>query len=579
MNNKIVIHYHSSRHTSASLCFYLNEQPDNLFLSFTPAEFSKTPFNKVKANILTRKSADWSNHVTEEQGSIIKFTYNVIRSINRTLKHFKESREKTHDDYYYARLNTLNLETIDQIKYELPQISKDIVKTKIKEILKNIPMDIREIGLIEKKFNEKFQINYFTSPSNVKLHNLWMSIFDLLSYMEGKGVIRNLGNGRIIKKPISEETIPIADINNGYLFGLNYKSFLYVKNNYTFDETYFKGYSLHHNCVGYVNKILDRLGAGAFVSLKEISKYKKLTTGYSIPENIINYSRLVNNIIKELNQKAFAILSLRNITQTNILDFIKDNSYRYTSYLYVLKNKPDLYKDIDLNLKREIDKYNLFPSHVFMKDSMKILIKLINMSENKIVYWIKSKANSNIFIYYLFAEIHRTLNFISYSEEDYVFYNSNETVSFVISKIKSSYINKRFGRFSNKASLPLAQWVCQRLLQEDIKSKEDILGILSIIILKSQGVKFKEYDYKSKLNSARKQYVETLISDNSKINMCGLLDFTAGKIFFRDLENNLYENTNRSTRFLSILINLYKKILKFQGTLPLNMGPPPKVTP
>lgn len=305
---------------------------------------------------------------------------------------------------------------------------------------------------------------------------------------------------------------------------------------------------MHHNCVGYVNKILDRLGAGAFVSLKEISKFHGITTGYSIPDNIINYSRLVNNIIMQLNQRAFAILSRQNITQTNILDFIKDNSYLYTSYLYVLKNKPDLYKEIDLDLKREIDKYNLFPSHVFMKDSMKILIKLINMIENR--------HNLNIFIYYLFAEIHRTQNFISYSEEEYVSYNSNETVSFVINKIKSSYINKSFGLFSNKASLPLAQWVCQRLLQKDIKSEEDILGILSVIILKSQGVKFKTYDYKFKLNSANKLYVETLISDNSKVNK-----FTAGRVFFRDLENNLYKNTNKSTRFISILVNLYEKIL------------------
>ena len=552
MDNKIIIHYHSTGHVSASICFYFNGQPDNLFLSYVPGvdlgEDKKSNFKKITACIMTNKSDDWSQYITEEQASILKFIYNVIFSINKNLKDFDEFDDSEEDfDDYQDYINMLNLE-IDKLKDELPEIYKDIINTKIKEILKNIPKNIEEIGLIEKKFNEEFQINYFTSQSKVKLNNLWTSILNLLSYMKDKGVVRNSDDRVLIKKPISEETIPIADINNGFLFGLNHKSFLYVINNYTFDETYYKLLSMHHNCVGYVNKILDRLGAGAFVDLKEISKYHRITTGYSIPENIIKYSRSVNNIIMQLNQRAFAILSRQNITQTMLLNFIKDNNYRYISYLYALKNKPDLYQNIDFDLKREIDKYNLFPSHIFMRDSMKILIKLINMSENK--------YNSNIFIYYLFAEIHRTQNFISYSEKDYISYNYNETVSFIINTIKFSYINKSFGLFSNKASLPLAKYVCQRLLQKDINSEEDVLGILSVIILKSRGIKFKKHDYKFKLNSTNKLYVETLISNNDRIHK-----FTAGRIFYKDLDNNLYKKTNKSTRFISILVKLHEEIL------------------
>ena len=170
---------------------------------------------------------------------------------------------------------------------------------------------------------------------------------------------------------------------------------------------------------------------------------------------------------------------------------------------------------------------------------------------------IENRDNLKIFAYYLLAEINRTQILISYSEEDYTSYNYNETVSYVINTIKSSYINKSFGIFSNKASLPLAKWVCQRLLQKDIKSEKDILGILSVIILKSQGIDFRtQQNNIFKVNFAEKLYVETLISDYDK-KYC---KYTAGIIFYKDLGNNIYKNTNKSTRFISILATLHDKI-------------------
>ena len=552
MNNQIIIHYHSTKHVSATLSFNLNGQSDNLFISYVPdssANFvngKRARFQRVKAEIVTSQSDDWSNYLTHEQTSILNFTYGVIFAINRCFSYLKNATGEIGS--YQKYLNMLNVE-INELKNKLPEISKDDINKIIQAILNNIPNKIRSIGLLEKKFNSQFNIYYVTSPSNEKLNNLWINIIELLSHMKNKGVVKSPDSNRFMKNPLSEEAIEIADINYGFFFGLNYKSFLYVSNHYTFEATYYKAFSLRHNCVGYVREILDRLGAGAFVSLKEISKFGNITTGYSIPDNIIKYSTLVNDIIHQLNKRVYAILKKQAITQTKLLDFIKDKNYHYTSYLYALKNKPDLYKNIDRDLKIEIDKYNLFPSHISMKDSMKILIKLINMIENR--------DNLKIFAYYLLAEINRTQILISYSEEDYTSYNYNETVSYVINTIKSSYINKSFGIFSNKASLPLAKWVCQRLLQKDIKSEKDILGILSVIILKSQGIDFRtQQNNIFKVNFAEKLYVETLISDYDK-KYC---KYTAGIIFYKDLGNNIYKNTNKSTRFISILATLHDKI-------------------
>lgn len=581
-NNHILVHRHDDHISIEFVKFSKENKRESCFKAYVGASNNviKTGSSKYTTHKLavlqTDKHDDWSNYLRPDQFYAYDSCYYILQKMKNLygirkleVNQFVARCDLVKSDFKIARSIALNnlseFKKNTQLIYLLIEMMDsilDILKRSI-EYAKAKLSSLATINITERQC--EFNGSYFNVKEIPLMNNIFSKIFSYFDMLKNKGVTSN-DEGLLFKLP--KETVRVDTASLGldskFFVGLSNIQFEQMFSQITIssddEKPYHKVFSRYHNCVGYVRKIIEEMGAKAYYSNTDnITRYKDfIPTGYSQAIPLMGYLRKLNAKIKILNDRIKSMVEYTDTELGMLNDFIEDHSYVTASYIHdycALKSSA-----LNKKLRNQIFKYSNSVDSSTDLNNLDSLILIICDYETFIFSLSKKEAcKQSCFLYYLLAEVNRILSFNASSITDMERDKSKlkKIKNDVINSLETQYINKDFGFFSNKGSLKLAKYLCTRLRESEINMIDFVLGLL-YFTLHSRKQKF------SNIQGNQERYVSVY----SLFNELNPNSYISAYIYVKDVNTISRLKSDNSTRFdhiLQSIISNNSSVFKYQN--------------
>lgn len=575
-NSHILVHRHDNHISIEFVKISKENKRESCFKAYVPCRDSilkagSSAYTTCNLAVLqTDKYSDWSNYLRQDQSIAYQYCNSILKLMKNLLAEYIDTTKKfiTQSTWVKPEIRQILLELREYLSKlkENKRLTDSLIKMVegISDILNRSITYAKEnpsstLTMVEER--DEFYGSYFTVKEIPLINDIYSNIFSYFDMLKNKGVTVN-DEGVLFKLPRETVRVDTAslDLERKFFVGLSNfefeKIFSQIEISSCSDgkQPYHKVFSRYHNCVGYVRKLIEQMGAKVYYSnTDKITRYKDfIPTGYSQAIPLTGYLRNLNTKLNSLNDRIEQMVKYTNVDLEKLNNFIEYHGYFETSYIHdycALRSSA-----LNERLRSQIYKYS---SSVDLNTNLNNLGSLVQiicdyeafiLSLPKVNFKLADSGKQSRFLYYLLAEVNRLLSSKPPSITN-VEKNKSKLKKIknkVITSLEDEYINKDFGFFSNKGSLKLAKYLCTRLRESEINMIEFVLGLLFFT-----------------LYSDKRKFLDIQADQEKYLSVFGLFNeieenkYIGAYIYVKDIRAITRLKSDSSTRFGSII----KKII------------------